>query len=188
MSEKELQLTQQSYRAFRIDEEQVKELAVKKKVKAIRRSARRRKAKRIAKRKFLCIARNKRRKSSQRYKGVAKVTSRCAHKGFTLQYNPDSHWSGAFYGYLNLLQFTDGENVININRDNASSFRLDTLFTHKQFSTLTVGGRAVLGTHIDYVNKYKSILQTTNYLLKNHRRIAADLKMLLEKDELQASL
>lgn len=37
----------------------------------------------------LCVARNKRRKSSQRYKGVAKVTSRRARKGFILRYNPD---------------------------------------------------------------------------------------------------
>ena len=43
----------------------------------------------------LCVPRNKRRQSSKRYmyKSVAKVTSRRARKGF----NPDEHWSGAFY-------------------------------------------------------------------------------------------
>ena len=35
----------------------------------------------------LCVARNKRRKSSHRYKGAAKVTSRRARKGFILRYN-----------------------------------------------------------------------------------------------------
>ena len=45
----------------------------------------------------LCVARNKRRNSSCRYKGIAKVTSRRARKGFTLRYNSDSHWSSALY-------------------------------------------------------------------------------------------
>ena len=55
----------------------------------------------------LCVARNKRRRSSKNYKGVAKVTTRRARKGFTLRYNPDSHWSAALYKGLNWLQFTD---------------------------------------------------------------------------------
>ena len=111
----------------------------------------------------LCVARNKRRKASQRYKGVAKVTSRRARKGFILRYNPDAHWSGAFYWGLNRIQYTDGKNTLNINRDDASGFRLDTLSTHKQYKSLTSKGKEVLTTHMDYVNKYKSILQTTSY-------------------------
>ena len=39
----------------------------------------------------LCVARNKRRLSAARYKGVAKVSSRRAHKGFMLKFNPDAH-------------------------------------------------------------------------------------------------
>ena len=39
----------------------------------------------------LCVARNRRRLSTHRYKGVAQVTSRRARKGFMLKYNPDSH-------------------------------------------------------------------------------------------------
>ena len=61
----------------------------------------------------------------QRYKGVARVTSRRARKGFTLRYNPDAHWSTAFYRSLN-LQFSDGKDTTNINRDDAAGFRLDT--------------------------------------------------------------
>lgn len=38
----------------------------------------------------LCIPRNKRRHSSKRYKGIAKVTSRMARKGFNLRFNPKS--------------------------------------------------------------------------------------------------
>ena len=148
----------------------------------------------------LCVARNKRRKSSQRYKWVAKVTSRRARKGFTLGYNPDTHWSAALYCGLNLLQFTDGKDIVNINRDDTSGYIVYT------WAALTVEGKEVLGTCTDYVNKYKSILQITNYnlngtkttgelcagvvkahgiYLKNPAQHAADLKMLLRKDELQ---
>ena len=49
----------------------------------------------------LCVARNHRRRSAQRYKGVAKVNSRRARKGFQLKYNPESHWSSA----LSTLQY-----------------------------------------------------------------------------------
>jgi hypothetical protein len=101
------------------------------------------------------------------------VTSRRARKGFTLRYNPDTHWSAALYRGLNSLQFTDGKDIVNINRDDASGFRLDTLFTHKQYSTLTVEGKEVLGTRTDYVNKYKSILQTTSYGTKTTGELCA---------------
>lgn len=36
----------------------------------------------------LCVARNKRRLSAKRYRGLAEVTSRRARKGFQLRYNP----------------------------------------------------------------------------------------------------
>ena len=80
----------------------------------------------------LCVARNRRRRSAARYRGLAKVTSRRARKGFTLKYNPDAHWSGAFYKELNKLQYVDGRNMLNINRDDSTGFRLDTLSTCKQ--------------------------------------------------------
>ena len=79
----------------------------------------------------LCIARNRRRASAKHYKGAAKVTCRRARKGFQLRYNPDTHWSSALYRNLNFLQFTDGRYILNINRDDAAGFRLDTLTTHK---------------------------------------------------------
>ena len=56
----------------------------------------------------LCVARNRWRKSSKRYKGIASVTCRRARKGFQLKYNPDNHWSAAFYKILNYLQYKDG--------------------------------------------------------------------------------
>ena len=40
----------------------------------------------------LCIARNQRRRSATRYRGLAQVTTRRARKGFQLRYNPDFHW------------------------------------------------------------------------------------------------
>ncbi len=94
----------------------------------------------------LCVARNKRRRSSQRYRGAAKVTSRRARKGFSIRYNPDAHWSGAFYRGLNIIQYTDGKNILNINRDDASGY---TLTTHKQYRSLAVQGNDVLTTHTD---------------------------------------
>ena len=111
----------------------------------------------------LCVARNKRRKSAQRYKGVAKITSRRARKGFQIKFNPDSHWSGALYRTLNVLQYTDGRSIININRDDASGFRLDTMTTHRLNRTAMVQGSDATTTYTDYVNRYKAVLQTTSY-------------------------
>lgn len=111
----------------------------------------------------MCVARNKRRCSSKRYKGLAKVTSRRARKGSSIRYNPDSHWSSSFYKGLNQLQFVDGRNILNINRDDATGFRFDTLTTCKQYSSPTVEGKEILTTRTDYVNKYPSVLQTTSY-------------------------
>lgn len=111
----------------------------------------------------LCVARNRRRQSAKRYKGVAKVTSRRARKGFKIKYNPDAHWSSAFYRSLNYLQYSDGRHIININRDDASGFRLDTMTTHRLHRTLMVQGSESTTTYTDYVNKYKAVLQTTSY-------------------------
>lgn len=111
----------------------------------------------------LCIPRNKRRRSSKRYKSLAKVTSRRARKGFNLRFNPDTHWSSSFYKALNQLQYVDGRNILNVNRDDATSFRLDTLSTCKQYTTPTVQGKSTLTTRTDYVNRHSSVLQTTLY-------------------------
>ena len=111
----------------------------------------------------LCVARNKRHLSSKRYHGVAKITTRRARKGFNLRYNPDAHWSSAFYRGLNDIQYTDGRDICLINRDDASGFRLDTLTTCKQYGLPTLIGSDVLTTRTDYVNKYPSNLQTTSY-------------------------
>ena len=56
-----------------------------------------------------CVARNKHRKSSEQYKGVGKVLSQHTRKGFTLKYNPDTHYSGALYRRHNSIQYTDGK-------------------------------------------------------------------------------
>ena len=111
----------------------------------------------------LCIARNQRRQSAARYRGLAQVTTRRARKGFQLRYNPDFHWSNALYRGLDYIQMSDGSSIVNINRDDASGFRLDTLATHKQFAAPTVRGFDMLTTHTDYVNRYPSVLQTTSY-------------------------
>ena len=51
----------------------------------------------------LCIPRNKRPKSAAGYNGLAEVTQRRARKGFSLKYNPDSHWTAALYGGLHFI-------------------------------------------------------------------------------------
>ena len=89
----------------------------------------------------LCIARNKRRRAAQNYRGVARVTSRRARKGFELKYNPDRHWSCALYRGLSFIQYQDGSNITNINRDDAAGFRLDTLTTHGKHATPVVRGK-----------------------------------------------
>ncbi len=110
-----------------------------------------------------CVARNKRRRSAIRYKGLANVVQRRARKGFTLKYNPDVHWSAALYRGLDDLQYTDANNIMNFGRDDQSGFRLDTMATNMQHATLCIRDKPSLTTHVDYVNRYPSVLQTTSY-------------------------
>lgn len=91
------------------------------------------------------------------------MTSRRARKGFTLKYNPDTHWSAAFYKALRQIRYVDGRNVLNINRDDATGFCLDTLTTCRQYSNPTLCGKEILSTRTEFVNKYPSVLQTTSY-------------------------
>ena len=44
--------------------------------------------------------------------------------------------------------------MLNINCDNATGFRLDTLVTCKQYATPVVQGNEILTTRTDYVSKY----------------------------------
>ena len=115
----------------------------------------------------LCIARNKCRQSSSNYQGVAYVTTRKARKGFELRYSPDRHWTGALYRNLNFIEYADGKDITNINRDNASGFRLDTLTTHGMHGTPAVIGQG----YID--NAYRLCEQisihSANYILQVHR-------------------
>lgn len=91
------------------------------------------------------------------------MRTRRARKGFQLRYNPDTHWSSALYKGLNLLQFTDGSNVLVVNRDDAAGFRLDTLSTHRLHRNPVVRGHEILTTRTDFVNSYPSMLRTTSY-------------------------
>ena len=52
---------------------------------------------------------------------------------------------------------------MNLNRDDASGFRLDTLSTHRLHRTPVVRGKETVTTYTDYVNSYPSLLQTTSY-------------------------
>lgn len=63
-----------------------------------------------------------------------------------LRYNPDTHWSNSLYKGLNSVQYKDGYHIVNINRDDATGFRLDTLTTSKQYPNPVVRGHDVLTT------------------------------------------
>ena len=140
--------------------------------------------------------------SGKRYQGFAKVTSRHARKGFSFKFNPDAHWSAAL---LNQLQYVDGRNLVNINHDGVTGFRLDTLIICKQYTTSVVRGKDVLTTRTNYVNRYPSVLQMTSYNFtatsttgeacagvvkapkvhqKSPAQHAADLELLESKEEL----
>ena len=69
----------------------------------------------------LCVVRNKRRCSAMRYQGVANVVHKRARKGFNIRFNPDHHWSAAFYSAMNKIQYTDGTNIMNLGRDDKAS-------------------------------------------------------------------
>lgn len=112
----------------------------------------------------LCVARNKRRISAKRYKGAAKVTCRRARKGFALKLNPDAHYSCAMYSGLDHLQKKEGTVSLLLNRDDAAGFRLDSTFTHRQHSTLSLSNEVEVTTRCDYVNKYSSTLQVSSYM------------------------
>ena len=111
----------------------------------------------------LCVARNCRRRSAARYRGLANVTCRRSRKGFQLKLNPDNHWSSAFYRSLNQLQYCDGRHLVNVNRDDASGFRLDTLATHRLHRTPALKGQDTLTTYTDYVSKYPATISVTSY-------------------------
>ena len=94
---------------------------------------------------------------------MANVVQQRPWKGFTLKYNPDVHWSAALYRSLDGLQYTDGNNIVTFGRDDYSGFRLNTMSTNKPHATLCIRDKPSLTTHVDYVNRYPSVLQTTSY-------------------------
>ena len=157
----------------------------------------------------LCMVRNKRRFSSKRYWGAAKILSQRARKGFNVRLNVDAHWSCALYKGLDFIQLKDGCNKIILNRDDVAGFRLDTTHTHKQHRILSEAEKLELTTQTDFLNKYSSVLQTTSYMFmgtdtmpevcvgmvkptrlfeNNPNQHAADLVMLHDIPELQLVL
>ena len=61
------------------------------------------------------------------------------------------------------MQYVHGRNIMNLNRDDTSGFRSDTLSTHHLHRTPVVRGKEIVTTYTDYVNSYPSLLQTTSY-------------------------
>ena len=62
--------------------------------------------------------------------------------------------AGILYKGLYLIQYRDGTNL---NRDDASGFWLDILAIHSQYS------QPVVTMHMDYTQKYPSVLQIPLY-------------------------
>ena len=123
----------------------------------------------------LCIVRNKRRIPAKRYRGAAGITCRRARKGFDVKFNPDSHWSHAFYKGLDEIQLKDDSNKLTLNRDDQAGFRLDCTYTHKHHKAVCLEGKPELTSHSDYISKYRSYLQVTSCLFmeaENTGRVA----------------
>lgn len=112
----------------------------------------------------LCVVRNKRRLSATRYRGVANVTCRRTRKGFSIKLNPDSHWSAALYRGLDWIELQDGRDKVVLNRDDQAGFRLDNTIAHKIEKSMSLKSEQTLTTRTDFVNSYKSVLQTSSYL------------------------
>jgi hypothetical protein len=108
----------------------------------------------------LCAKKHKRRHTSRRYKGVAKIMYRRAWKGYTLKLNPDSHWSRAYYGLLKLYQANTEDSVL-FGRDDQSGVRLGSTYTNKQYGSL--GTKKTVTTRTDFVGKRTTVLQVTSY-------------------------
>jgi len=151
----------------------------------------------------LCVARNKRKLSSKRYKGIANIKYQKARKGFNLKFNCDAKWSRSLYKSLDQLQ-QDGRHILLLNRDDQAGFRLDSTYTHKNTPSLNANGPTIT-TRTDFLNKHQAQLQTTSYNFsstlttsevccgvvkasvvheKNPAQHAADLKMLEGMKEL----
>ena len=146
------------------------------------------------------MARNKRRRSAARYKGLTNKKGKVSY-GIIQTPTGVLHY---IYRGLQYIEMTDGTSIINVYCDDASGFRLSTL--NKQYSSKTVIGSDILTTCTDYVNRYKSVLQTTSYNFtgakntqeycagvvkavplfdKSPAQHAADFVMLQNKEELQ---
>ena len=82
-----------------------------------------------------------------------------------MRLNVDAHWSAALYQGLDRIQLEDGRDKTVLNRDDASGYRLNTTYTHKQHKSISQSEKPEVTTRIDYVNKYGSIIQVTSYLL-----------------------
>ena len=110
----------------------------------------------------LCVARNKRRSSSQRYKGLAKIKYQRARKGFSLKFNPDTKWSRSLYKNLDKLQ-CDGSHSMLLNRDDQARFRLigHHIYAQKSWSAWSESNR-----YYPYRFCEQASLPTLNHLLQ----------------------
>ena len=57
---------------------------------------------------------------------------------------------------------TDGKHILSLNRDDQAGFRLDSSFTHKNFTSLNSFGQC-LTMHTGFLNKYPAHIQTASY-------------------------
>lgn len=127
------------------------------------------------------------------------------------RFNPDEHWSAAFYAALNHLQFCDGDKVMNLRsymifiiqtsnlrRDDQAGFRLDTMATHKLHGTLRASPLPLEQTTKTTILQHFNFpeTETTGELCagvvkapglheKNAPQHLADLEMLSTKKELR---
>ena len=104
----------------------------------------------------LCARKNKRHRSSLRYRGAANLRYRKCWKGYNLRLNVDCHWSRAMYRLPDVLQKPTPDAIL-FGRDDQAGFRLDTTFTHQKHGS--IGVEKTVTTHTDFVNKQSTLLQ-----------------------------
>ena len=92
-----------------------------------------------------------------------KITCRRLRKGFDLKFNPDSHWSSAFYLGLDVIQYTTSFDKVVLNRDDLSVFRLDSVASSNKCASVCVKSKVPLTTKTNYAQKYSCTLQTTSF-------------------------
>ena len=129
--------------------------------------------------KRLCVARNARHKSSSWYLGWAGIVSRKIRKGRPQLFNPDAHWSAAFYLGLEHLYFATDVDKSVVNRDDQAGKRLHSTYTNMAQKSMMIQDCPTQTITSDYIfAEIKGVIQPSNYLSTGFRNPGAKTRLL----------